>query len=167
MKTLTIRVCLSFSKAYVQTSTDPSGWTKIFSFMFNVTTIYDSRVAAYINYILVKFHDSLTDDEDKKKLETITEKLLSFSGTQDRARCLNHDRREALGIKLKSSNNTQSFVANKVASWFLRYICTLEYGNQEQTNFRKLDKAMFMLGFDISQIDKNAGFNKTHNKSQQ
>ena len=59
---------------------------------------------------------------------------------------------------MKGGNDKNNFIANKVASWLLRYICELEYKTQSQANFRQVDKAMFMLGFDIYQVDKNANF---------
>lgn len=135
-----------------------SGWTKVFSFMFELTTIYDSRVSAYINYIFVTFYESLKTQEQKSELILITKHLISFRGSQSRVRCLNREMRNALMVKMKSTNNRNSFIANKVASWFLTYLCKLEYGKVTQSNFRQIDKAMFMLGFDIKQIQSCAPF---------
>jgi len=136
-----------------------SGWTKVFSFMFDKTTIYDSRVAAYINYIFTKFYSSLGSEADKQTLKKILQMLVSFKGTATRARGLKKSDREMLGIKMKTGINIKkNFIANKTASWLLRYICELEYKEQSQSNFRQIDKAMFMLGFDIYQIDKSAEF---------
>ncbi len=135
-----------------------SGWTKVFSFMFELTTIYDSRVAAYINFILASFFDSLESLGQKSELTKITKHLVSFKGSGKRVRCLNSELRGMLGIKMKSSDDKRNFKANKVASWFLRYLCKLEYGEVTQANFRQMDKAMFMLGFDIKQIDLRAPF---------
>lgn len=135
-----------------------SGWTKVFSFMFNLTTIYDSRVAAYINYIIVDFYNSLDTFEDKSALKSITRHLVSFKGTGTRTRCLNSEYRGLLDIKMKGSKGENNFRANKVASWLIRYFSQLEYGHITQKNFRQIDKAMFMLGFDISQIENNAPF---------
>ncbi len=130
-----------------------SGWTKVYSFMFGLTTIYDSRVAAYINYIFSTFYDSLAEENDKRALKSITQYFVSFKGPVTRTRCLNSDYRTSLRIKMKSSSDSRNFVANKVASWVLRYLCQLEYGDVNQEHFRQLDKAMFMLGFDIAQIE--------------
>ncbi len=135
-----------------------SGWTKVFSFMFELTTIYDSRVAAYINYIFASYFDSLESVEQKSELTLITKHLVSFKGTGTRVRCLNSELRRMLGINMKSPDDKRNFKANKVASWFLRYLCKLEYGEVTQANFRQVDKAMFMLGFDIKQIDCSAPF---------
>lgn len=135
-----------------------SGWTKVFSFMFDLTTIYDSRVAAYINYIFASFYGSLNDLEAKNSLQSITRYLLSFKGTATRTRCLNRQYRELLNVRMKSSNDEHNFRANKVASWILRYLCQLEYGDTTQEHFRQIDKAMFMLGFDIMQIEPDSPF---------
>jgi hypothetical protein len=127
--------------------------------MFDKTTIYDSRVAAYINYIFTKFYSSLGNEADKQTLKKILQMLVSFKGTATRARGLKKSDREMLGIKMKTGINIKkNFIANKTASWLLRYICELEYKEQSQSNFRQIDKAMFMLGFDIYQIDKSAEF---------
>jgi len=135
-----------------------SGWTKVFSFMFSKTTIYDSRVAAYINFLLVKFYNSLGTINDQQALKAVTSHMISFNGTVTRARRLDAKYRELLGIKMKSSNDRNSLQANKVASWFLRYLSELEYGDSQQFHFRQIDKAMFMLGFDMKLIDRNAPF---------
>ncbi|MDD2658059.1 MAG: hypothetical protein PHY54_00045 [Methylococcales bacterium] len=137
-----------------------SGWTKVYSFMFSKTTIYDSRVAAFINYILVCFYRSLLTEEKKEALLIITQKLVSFTGTENRARCVCASDMKLLGIKMKSNEDKLNFIANKVASWLLRYITEIEFPDQSQSqsNFRRVDKAMFMLGFDIAQIDAKAGF---------
>ncbi len=135
-----------------------SGWTKVFSFMFANTTIYDSRVAAYINYLFVQFYDWLTMPSQQQALKSVTSHLISFNGTATRARCLNTEYRALLGIKMRSTNDVNALIANKVASWFLRYLCQIEYGETTQEYFRQIDKAMFMLGFDIKSIDKEAPF---------
>ncbi|NOU49334.1 hypothetical protein HG263_02050 [Pseudoalteromonas sp. JBTF-M23] len=136
-----------------------SGWTKVFSFMFELTTIYDSRVAAYINYILVGFYQSLDSGDKQDSLKSITCNLVSFTGPKDRSRQLNRQYRELLGIKIKCSDAERNFRANKMASWLVRYLCELEYGEATQQNFRKVDKALYMLGFDISQLEHSAPFN--------
>lgn len=135
-----------------------SGWTKVFSFMFTNTTIYDSRVAAYINYLFVQFYKMLSTSAQQQALKSISSHLISFNGTANRSRCVDAEWRELLGIKMKSTNNTNALRANKVASWFLRYLCQIEYGDTTQEHFRQIDKAMFMLGFDIKLIDGQAPF---------
>jgi len=133
-----------------------SGWTKVFSFMFELTAMYDSRVAAYINYIFIKFFQSLDTPEQKEALTSVTKFLISFGGTATRSRRLNTEFRGLL--KMRSPRVERNLQANKVASWFMRYLCQLEYGEVTQENFRQVDKAMFMLGFDINQIDTTAPF---------
>ena len=50
-------------------------------------------------------------------------------------------------------------LANKISSWILRIITEIEYGhNASQGDFREIDKAAFMLGFDIGQIDTGTPF---------
>lgn len=136
-----------------------SGWTKVYSFMFSKTTIYDSRVAAFINFMLVAFYHTLNREIKRDALiKSISSKLVSFTGTADRKRSVSATDRKLLGIKMKSDNDKNSFVANKVASWLLRYISDLEFSSQKQSDFRQIDKAAFMLGFDISQIEPKLNF---------
>jgi len=126
-----------------------SGWTKVYSFMFNETTIYDSRVAAFINYIMVGFYLTL-EEEQQNLLISITSKLLSFTGPNNRARYVNGIYRNRLGIGGGGVNANRKFQANKVASWILRYISNPD--PDPGIGFREIDKAAFMLGFDMSQL---------------
>ena len=135
-----------------------SGWTKVYSFMFSKTTIYDSRVAAFINFMLVAFYHTLNSKMERDALKVISSKLISFKGTADRKRSVSSIDRKLLGIKMKSGNDKNNFVANKIASWLLRYISDLEFSSQKQSHFRQIDKAAFMLGFDISQIEPDLKF---------
>jgi hypothetical protein len=135
-----------------------SGWTKVYSFMFSKTTIYDSRVAAFINFMLITFYHTLNSEEEREDLKSISSKLVSFNGTANRKRSVSAIDRKLLGMKIKSGNDKNNFVANKVASWLLRYISDLEFSSQEQNYFRQIDKAAFMLGFDISQIEPELNF---------
>ena len=54
--------------------------------------------------------------------------------------------------KYQSTNATDLYKANKVASWLLRYLSELE-GDDSQGGFRNMDKAAFMLGFDLAQLE--------------
>jgi hypothetical protein len=136
-----------------------SGWTKVYSFMFNRTAIYDSRVAAFINYILVEFYRSLTVEKDIEDLVKITSHLISFKGATGRKRYVGSEERKLLRIKGKSTSNEKNMYSNKVASWILEYIAKAEYGeNATQSDFRNIDKAAFMLGFDIGQIAPELDF---------
>ena len=137
-----------------------SGWTKVYSFMFDKTAIYDSRVAAFINYIIIKFYHQLECKTKKEKIKKITSLLVSINGAKTRARRVSDSDRKLLSIRVQSKNDNVNLVANKVGSWFLRYLAELEYStiNGSQSEFRSIDKAAFMLGFDIDQIDKIANF---------
>ncbi len=136
-----------------------SGWTKVYSFTCDYTTIFDSRVAAFIGYIFVEFSKNLSSEE-KNNLKKITSKLISFSGNGSRKRFVAKEHRELLEIKRRSITNHQAaMISNKLASWFLRYITTIEFGEEyKQSDFRAIDKAFFLLGFDIAQIDSNTDF---------
>ena len=135
-----------------------SGWTKVYSFMFSKTTIYDSRVAAFINYVMIVIFYQLKKEHERVALKSVTNKLISFSGVTNRKRYVSKSDRKLLGIKMKSDNHLNSFIANKVASWILRYIAEIEFSSRNQHEFRQIDKAAFMLGFDIYQVDKNVNF---------
>ena len=108
--------------------------------------------------MLVAFYHTLNSDRKRDDLKSISSKLVSFKGTADRRRSVSATDRQLLGIKMKSGNAKNNFVANKVASWLLRYISDLEFSSQEQSYFRRIDKAVFMLGFDISQIEPELNF---------
>ena len=135
-----------------------SGWTKIYSFMFNKTAIYDSRVSAFINMVMLKFYQHLATEIEREELLQVSNKLLSFPGTASRKRCVSKADRLAMKIRMKSPNGQNSFVANKLASWLLRYISEIEFSASTQQHFRELDKAAFMLGFDIDQISPELRF---------
>lgn len=137
-----------------------SGWTKVYSFMFDKTAIYDSRSAAFINYILLMLFNNVDNLEYKKKIKKITNMLISFGGNGTRNRYMNEKNRKLLGVKGKSTVASRNMVSNKVASWVMRYISEIEYMSEDisQQQFRNVDKALFMLGFDISQINYENNF---------
>ena len=54
------------------------------------------------------------------------------------------------------TSNTMKAI--KLASWILRCIAEIEFSTQTQMGFRQVDKAAFMLGFDILQIDESVEF---------
>ncbi|OEE18579.1 hypothetical protein, partial [Aliivibrio fischeri] len=132
-----------------------SGWTKVYSFMFQYTTIYDSRVAAFINQVLLDFCNTLTDKE-KLELQIISKGLLTFGGNvknsdgKIRIRVMEKPAVDLLQL-YKSPNEKRKMLANKKASWFIRYMAELDTVDFNQKEFRNLDKAAFMLGFDLSQ----------------
>ncbi len=136
-----------------------SGWTKVYSFMFNKTAIYDSRVSAFINYVLIQFYQTLNDPSDKEIVEQVCSYLVTFKGANIRKRLVGKADREKLSInRLATKKISKNMTANKLSSWLLRYLANTEYGSDSQENFRNLDKTAFMLGFDIIQIDSSTSF---------
>lgn len=136
-----------------------SGWTKVYSFLFDKTTIYDSRVSAFVNYILVRFYHSLAYESAQEIVKDISGKLVTFKGANNRKRIVDKENSNLLEIKrLNTKDVSKVMLANKISSWLLRYLAQCEYGNDSQENFRNLDKIAFMLGFDIIQIDEETGF---------
>lgn len=133
-----------------------AGWTKVYSFASNLTTIYDSRCAAFLNYILIKFFYTLPEAK-KPELMVLTSKLAVLPGNNDKVRSPNSKTKQDLKLKTYVSDST-ALVANKYASWILRYIAEIEFYTQKisQSQFRTLDKAFFMLGFDIKQVAETA-----------
>lgn len=129
-----------------------SGWTKVYSLMFERVTIYDSRVSAFINYVFWSFSRSMNSGENQKELKSVTEGLLSFNGAVGRSRKLAASPRRKLGL-MCMPNDKKRMVANKLGSWLIRYIAELEGMPGDQSSFRAVDKAAFMLGFDLFQID--------------
>lgn len=128
-----------------------SGWTKVYSFMFDYVTIYDSRVAAFINYVCWSFYSSLGEIE-RKEFKSLSTGLLSFGGGTNRVRKLKKEDCKKLGL-LSSPTDKRKMVANKQASWFLRYLMEVEGLSSTQKCFRTIDKAAFMLGFDLKQLN--------------
>lgn len=131
-----------------------AGWTKIYSLISYQTTIYDSRVCAFINYICVHFSRTLRDSK-LHEFQKVSNYFYTQGGTNDkRVRKIGSDDRDQLGMKRASpGNDQQSIVGNKVASWFIRYISESNPLIEDtQKSFRQYDKAFFMLGFDFSQL---------------
>ena len=54
-----------------------SGWTKVYSFLFAYVTIYDSRVAAFINQVLKEFW-LFSSEAERTKLKEFSNGLLTF-----------------------------------------------------------------------------------------
>lgn len=131
-----------------------SGWTKIYSLMFDLTTIYDSRVAAFLNWVVARFMETLQDDENRALLQSISSHLFTVDGNNTRERGLSKESREQLKIDpLRKGTPLEQMEANKLASWLLRVIANYQFGpNFGQSDFRQVDKAFFMLGFDLKQL---------------
>ena len=67
-----------------------SGWTKVYSFMYDSMVIYDSRVSAFLNYTLLMAlksycEENSSDGEKRKKayegFHNISSNLFNFSGS--------------------------------------------------------------------------------------
>ena len=131
-----------------------SGWTKVYSFLFAYVTIYDSRVAAFINQVLKELWLDSTEPV-RKELKGIANGLLTFGGNETssgtfRLRVLDQAMIKNFGL-YKQPSDKKKMLANKKASWLIRYFSELTFGNESQLNFRVLDKSAFMLGFDLKQ----------------
>ncbi|PQJ39627.1 hypothetical protein BTO00_19375 [Vibrio campbellii] len=131
-----------------------SGWTKVYSFLYESVTIYDSRVAAFLNKVLEEYWSTL-DKDNQAELKKLTHGLLSFGGNETssgkvRLRVLDKTMIDNLGL-YKQPNDKKKMLANKKASWFIRYLAEHTFGESTQDNFRSLDKSAFMLGFDLKQ----------------
>ncbi|AOV89699.1 hypothetical protein [Vibrio parahaemolyticus] len=131
-----------------------SGWTKVYSFLCDSVTIYDSRVAAFLNKVLEEYWFTL-DKNNQAKLKKLTSGLLSFGGNETssgnyRLRVLDKTMMNNLGL-YKQPNDKKKMLANKKASWFIRYLAESTFGENTQDNFRSIDKSAFMLGFDLNQ----------------
>lgn len=131
-----------------------SGWTKVYSFFCSSVTIYDSRVAAFINQVLKEFWDSSNQDI-QSELKKLSSGLLTFGGNETssgnyRLRIL--DKNMVNNLELyKNPTEKRKMLANKKASWFIRYLSEHTFDKNTQENFRALDKSAFMLGFDLNQ----------------
>ncbi|RUO43706.1 hypothetical protein CWE15_00445 [Aliidiomarina taiwanensis] len=122
--------------------------------MFDLTTIYDSRVAAFLNWVVARFMETLQDDENRALLQSISSHLFTVDGNNIRERGLSKESREQLKIDpLRKGAPLEQMEANKLASWLLRVIANYQFGpNFGQSDFRQVDKAFFMLGFDLKQL---------------
>lgn len=122
--------------------------------MFDLTTIYDSRVAAFLNWVVARFMETLQDDESRALLQGISSHLFTVDGNNTRERGLSKESREQLKIHpLRKGTPLKQMEANKLASWLLRVIASYQFGgNFSQSDFRQIDKAFFMLGFDLKQL---------------
>ncbi|MQA21775.1 hypothetical protein [Rugamonas rivuli] len=140
-----------------------AGWTKVYSFASNFVTIYDSRCAAFLNYILIKFYCTLPE-KNQPSFKELTSKMLFFAGKNTNIRVPNKATKKILGLKTYSAgkNDARAMVANKYASWVIRYITEVHFKNEiiTQEQFRTVDKAFFMLGFNIDDIATDSELEK-------
>lgn len=129
-------VISNFNKELIWTS----GWTKVYSFMSDNIVIYDSRVSAFLNYTLT--HQYL----DLEELKKITPFLYNFKGVEERKRKVDN----CFGLKNSNPTGISGFNANLVSSWVLEF---LRNELQSENDFRLFERAFFMLGFDLDQIN--------------
>jgi len=119
-----------------------SGWTKVYSFINKDIIIYDSRVSAFLNYSLSQL------DNQRIVLNQFSRLLYNFSGDNGRLRKID----DQYGLKKGTPSGTKGLNANLIASWILQYL--REKINLDK-DLREYEKAFFMLGFDLSQINTN------------
>lgn len=119
-----------------------SGWTKVYSFINNDIIIYDSRVSAFLNYTLIY------KLENTHKLSQITNYLFNFGGNSNRQRTLPKN----LGFINSHPSDYRGLNANIIASWIIQLLIEKL---QIDTNPRIIERAFFMLGFDLNEINKS------------
>lgn len=123
-----------------------SGWTKVYSFMNNNILIYDSRVSAFLNHTLISKYERLSDSEIMI-FRTLAEKLFNFNGAQGRKRQVD----KTFGFINQHPKGVNGFNANLISSWIVQL---LNEKLQLNTSMRNYERAFFMLGFDLNQIEK-------------
>jgi len=127
----------------------------VYSLLFPYTTIYDSRVGGYLNYV---FHRMLIENKNQwDEIRQVTRFLTDQTGRNDNGRSRSFP---DLRDKFRTDRGLNRAKSNKIASWILLYIVEKEAEGQVrpvtlQQPFRKLEIAFFMLGFDLSQIKKS------------
>jgi hypothetical protein len=117
-----------------------SGWTKVYSFINNDILIYDSRVSAFLNHTLIR------TDTKSEAFKKLTKHLYNFSGAQDRKRKVSKN----YGFKNQHPKGIEGFNANLVSSWIIQLLNKKLDLNRE---IRDFERAFFMLGFDLNQIE--------------
>ena len=121
-----------------------SGWTKVYSFLNPDILIYDSRVSAFLNFLLIKNYPSFNQDQ-KEKFNKLSGYLFNFSGAVNRDRKVS----KSFGFKNRHPKGIEGFNANLIASWIIQ-LCKEKFKLEEE--IRSFERAFFMLGFDLSQI---------------
>lgn len=122
-----------------------SGWTKVYSFINNNILIYDSRVSAFLNHTLT--HKTNYTEVQLEKLKQLTKYLFNFKGTESRERLVD----EFYGFKKGSPNGVNGLNANFISSWIVELLNEKLELNKE---IRSFERAFFMLGFDLKQINQ-------------
>jgi len=124
-----------------------SGWTKVYSAINSKFIIYDSRVAAYLIFLLDQFYKSKYID--KKHLENFNQ-ITSYLFTMKNLNRVRSIKTEVLHKNHISNKNLNAFNGNLVASWIIQLLCENVFINNDES---QLEKAFFMLGFDLSQLE--------------
>jgi hypothetical protein len=122
-----------------------SGWTKVYSFINNDILIYDSRVSAFLNHTLT--YDINYNEEQLNELKKLTTHLFNFQGAEKRERLVD---KQKFGFKNSNPNGVNGLNANLVSSWIIEL---LKDKLNLQEEFRLFERAFFMLGFDLKQIN--------------
>jgi len=104
--------------------------------------IYDSRVSAFLNYTLI---------QNRIKIDlfsSLAKNLYNFNGAKGRIRQVD----KSFGFKNQHPSGINGFNANLIASWIVQLLN--EKLNLNRT-IRTYERAFFMLGFDLKQIEIN------------
>lgn len=123
-----------------------SGWTKVYSAINTKFIIYDSRVAAYLIYLLDEFYKSnFININYLEDLKAISSYLFTMQ---------NPNRKRTLESPITHKknppvSNINAFNGNLVASWIIQFLCENVF---IQNNERQFERAFFMLGFDLNQL---------------
>ena len=120
-----------------------SGWTKVYSFINSEIIIYDSRVSSFINHTLT--YNSKLNKEQQKHIKELAKYLFNFRGNTDRERLIDN----SWGFINIHPSGIDGFNANIVSSWIIQLINEKLGLNK---SIRDLERAFFMLGFDLKQI---------------
>ena len=117
-----------------------SGWTKVYSFINNDILIYDSRVSAFLNHTLTY------KESNKTSLDELTKHLYNFNGAIGRKRQVD----KYYSFKNQHPNGIMGFNANLISSWVIQLLASkLDI----EISIRTFERAFFMLGFDLKQIE--------------
>jgi hypothetical protein len=121
-----------------------SGWTKVYSFMGDNIVIYDSRVSAFLNHTLT--FEIEYNSEQKELFKELVKYLFNFEGnTENRERLVD----KKMGFINAQPSDLKGFNANLIASWIIEF---LKSELQLKEDYRVLERAFFMLGFDLEKI---------------
>lgn len=121
-----------------------SGWTKVYSFINNDILIYDSRVSAFLNHTLIQ------NRSQSDLFSNFAKNLYNFNGARGRKRQVE----KTFGFKNQHPNGINGFNANLISSWIVQLLNSKLNLNR---TIRTYERAFFMLGFDLKQIEHQGG----------